>query len=73
MQTVESIVKSVYKTDLAAASRLGLRSRSAVSNWKKWGYFPRRLLPDILADAKKAGVKLAIGDIPIPARLAAAE
>jgi hypothetical protein len=72
MRTVESIISAVYETDTNAAAKLGLKSRSAVSNWKKWGYFPTRLLPVILADAKKASVKLDISQVPTQGRQVAA-
>src|SRR5690242_6871648 len=63
MQTVDSIIKSVYGSDAAAANALGV-VRSAVSNWKAWGHFPMRLVVPIWRDAKNQGVEIQVDEIP---------
>lgn len=64
MQSVETILKDVYGSESEASVRLGV-VRSAISNWKKWGYFPSRLLPRLIADSGAAGVALGVADVPI--------
>lgn len=63
MQTVDSILTSVYGTDAKAAERLRV-VRSAVSNWKTWGYFPSRLAVPIWEHARAAGVEIDVTEIP---------
>lgn len=38
--------------------------RSAVSNWKTWGYFPSRLAVPIWEHARAAGVEIDVTEIP---------
>lgn len=64
MQSVESILASIYGSEGDAAPRLGV-VRSAISNWKAQGYFPARLVAQLLADARAARVKIDFADIPI--------
>ena len=62
-RTVPEILKAVYGSSAAAREALGLKSRSAPSNWASWGYFPERLEGRIVADAEKAGVALTFDDV----------
>lgn len=64
MQTVESILKSVYDDDTAqAAGKLSV-GRKAISNWRSWGYFPARLAVPIWEHARERGVTIDVSDIP---------
>lgn len=69
MHTVESLLEDIYGSESEASKTLvdkGLiRSRSAISNWKAWGYFPTRLLPQIMADAAAKDVSITVADIPV--------
>lgn len=69
MQTVETILTDVYGSVADAAKALEekgiIRSRSTVWNWKAWGYFPSRMLPQILADAASKKILLAVSEMPV--------
>jgi hypothetical protein len=64
MLTVESILISIYGSERAAAEphRVG---RSAVSNWKAQGFFPSRVVPKLLADAREKNLQIDFADIPV--------
>jgi hypothetical protein len=64
MQTVESIIKSVYGRAVVAADKLGVLP-SAVSNWKKSGYFPSRVIIPLCEDARELGIPLDVSEIPV--------
>lgn len=63
MQTVESLISSIYGDENNAASKLGV-GRTAVSNWKTWGYFPTRLIVPLCKDAREKGIELDVAKIP---------
>lgn len=63
MLSVESIIKSVYGSNTAAAQSLGVEP-SSVSNWKAWGHFPARLVVPIWRDAKNNGIPIEVDEIP---------
>lgn len=63
MNTVDSIISGIYGTPAKAAAAHNVK-RSAVSNWKAWGYFPERLVGKLLMDATHKGVPLRVTDIP---------
>ena len=71
MQTVESIIASVYGTDAMAAERLGV-GRTAVSNWKTWGYFPSRLVVLICEHARECQASVDVSEIPTMLKIKAA-
>lgn len=64
MQTVESIIESVYGKAQDAAQRLGVE-RTSISNWKAAGKFPARLAAAICQHARESGIGLDIADIPL--------
>lgn len=64
MLTVKSIIADVYGTDAEAASAFKV-GRSAICNYKAWGHFPPRLLPQIMRDAAAKGASITIDDIPL--------
>ena len=63
MQTVKSIIETVYGDHATAAERLGVTS-TAVFNWKAWGYFPARLVVPIFEHAREKGVEFDVSEIP---------
>jgi len=64
MQTVASIVTTVYGDARTAAEKLAV-GRSAVSNWKTWGHFPAHVAIQIAEHARQKRIKLDATDIPI--------
>lgn len=63
MQTVETIIKSVYGGEEAAAREFGV-TRSAICNYKARGHFPARLVVKIFNDAKAQRYALDLDGIP---------
>lgn len=70
MQTVDTIIQSVYGDRATAAEKLGV-TQNAVFNWKAFGYFPPRLVAPIVQHARERGVDLDVLEIPIQARVEA--
>jgi len=64
MQTVETIIEALYGDERSAAKRLGVVP-TAIWNWKKWGYFPIRLVVTIAGDAQAKGINLPACDVPV--------
>lgn len=65
MLTVDDVLKSIYDgDDLAAAAALGV-GRTAVLNWRAWGYFPTRLVIPIWKHAKDRGIDIDIATLPV--------
>lgn len=64
MKTTDSLIRTLYGCDAAAAEALNV-GRTAVCNWHAAGCFPAYLLPKLLVRAAEKKVRLSIKDIPL--------
>ena len=61
--TVPAILTGIYGKPKKALAALQV-TRSSLSNWRAWGYFPERMVGRLLRDADAAGFKLTAQQIP---------
>jgi hypothetical protein len=65
MKTIDEILLRVYGDQNKAQEALGV-GRTAIANWRTWGYFPRVRALTIALDAREKGLRLKLEEIPIP-------
>ena len=72
-KSVTDIITALYQGDDERAAQAHGVGRTAVCNWKADGFFPSRVIPQLLMDARVARIRLSVQDIPLrPARGVAA-
>jgi hypothetical protein len=70
MKTVPDVITAIYGSEDAARAAFKI-GRSALCNYKAWGFFPDRLFRQITEDNDAKGRPIAVNDVPFRQQVAA--